>query len=63
MRDEFPKCKDCIFWEGNPEGLCRFNPPIRNSIGNSVWPMSSADDWCGKAISREIVFSDEYKIV
>lgn len=45
-------CSDCRYWSrlwgGTTTGLCRISPPVITAIGNSSWPQTQDDDWCGR---------------
>jgi hypothetical protein len=51
-------CAACRFYDDHKlngaaatdeSGLCRFNPPVSqpNPEGHGLWPVVSAEDWCG----------------
>lgn len=51
-------CERCRFFDDHKvnggksqddSGLCRFNPPVSqpNASGHGLWPVVSAEDWCG----------------
>jgi len=56
---EYMHCYTCRYWNalgpaywlkptelGNSE--CRRFPPILDTEGNTVWPETAHDDWCGE---------------
>jgi hypothetical protein len=50
-------CGNCQFFDTqtkaasvlrkNASGLCRYNPPMPQSDGQSTWPVVANKDWCG----------------
>ncbi|GAG68882.1 unnamed protein product [marine sediment metagenome] len=57
-------CEDCRFWDRDVQligakRLCRKNPPTttikddKDGI-NSLWPRTSAGDWCGEFQKKEV---------
>lgn len=50
-------CGNCQFFDTqtkaasalrkNASGLCRYNPPMPQSDGQSMWPVVANKDWCG----------------
>ena len=52
---EHRRCDGCHYWQrvgtrvkaDKPYGDCRLNPPVLDFEGDSVWPTTEDDDWCG----------------
>ncbi len=47
-------CGNCQYFDTKAKetarkdsGLCRFNPPMPQSGGQSAWPVVASKDWCG----------------
>ena len=53
------ECANCKYFEqrGMGAGLCRRHAPIHITLGDgeAIWPETSADDWCGDALSADSV--------
>ena len=57
------RCETCRFWRRvkhpEPMGTCRTRPPVALAAGNPNapsgwgWPVTKAEDWCGKYQARE----------
>ena len=59
------KCKDCKWFikkkvhcsrcgsSSFHDGMCRKNPPQKNSESVNGWPSVSVDDWCGGFEQKE----------
>lgn len=47
-----PRCEDCRFWEryldDDPCGVCRIRRPLIDDDGDTIWPETHENDWCGE---------------
>lgn len=51
------KCANCRFWDRHPYdvsfGSCRIFRPMVHDSGNTSWPETHDEDWCGEFQSKE----------
>ena len=57
MSDEKANCSSCRFWDcaaDGVRGLCRRRSPRQDDdVGQAVWPLTHATDWCGQHEMKE----------
>lgn len=50
------KCENCRFWKRyfaeDSDGICRIRRPLIDDRGNTIWPETREDDWCGEFESK-----------
>lgn len=55
LSENIGRCEDCYYWDASTTSIvdedkspCRINPPIPLISGDSVWPFTESNEWCGK---------------
>lgn len=47
-------CENCRFWErDDTDAMRRIGRPLIDDRGNTIWPETTSDDWCGEFQLKE----------